>query len=415
MATRRRSPPERPSVVRLARSSMFTCVSASRAMRSSSALSHCHGARCGCRPISTASSAVVVKDSSRSCISRPRRRAIGAAAHRSTGVSIDVERRPRCGRRSPASVCSVSVLPQPLRPRIAVNSPLRNSMERSVTSCRVPARDAHRMRAQDRRRGLRGVRGVVHLRSIRSPPRCRRRRPPAASSPAFPAPSRRARRRARHDLGIWLRKTRFAIRLGIAARDKWAHRSRRSYLSVAPSVCIASCAITTLFEPRMRVSAKACTTPTSPFCRPSEWGTRAASSPDRGTARRCESAKARARARQPRRARTIASSGSTRPPAAAFALGGSTGGNSRGRGIELDAHRSLDVRVRVVALSSAKKVSRLAKSSVPEAADVLVRRLAAVRIHGKDADPQRALPARGTHAIEPCRARLRRRAPAEAR
>src|SRR5262245_29356831 len=50
-------------------------------------------------------------------------------------------------------------------------------------------------------------------------------------------------------------------------------RLARSYLSVAPSVCRISWAITTLLARVIERSAKAFTTPTSPFCRPTECGT----------------------------------------------------------------------------------------------------------------------------------------------
>src|SRR3954470_16089126 len=47
-----------------------------------------------------------------------------------------------------------------------------------------------------------------------------------------------------------------------------------SYLSVAPSVCRISCAMITLLGRVMSATANACTTPTSPFCSPTECGAR---------------------------------------------------------------------------------------------------------------------------------------------
>ena len=82
-------------------------------------------------------------------------------------------------------------------------------------------------------------------------------------------------RQRRTALSDWLRRPRPAAALPPGAgRDHGGAPLPRSYLSLAPTVCSSSCAITMLFSPAMARSEKRCTTPTSPFCRPCESGVR---------------------------------------------------------------------------------------------------------------------------------------------
>ena len=158
---------------------------------------------------------------------------------------------PCCGRRRPASVCSVSVLPLPLRPRIAVNSPGRNSVEKLGDQLTTRGDAAERVTAT-------ALRSAFGWRAGRSRSYWRVH-PISAAVMWADDHARRAVRHllltlrdralARHDFRESLGIARRRVRFGKPGRVDRRTPVRGSYLSVAPTVCSVSCAITMLLEP----------------------------------------------------------------------------------------------------------------------------------------------------------------------
>ena len=252
---------------RCANSLMSTCASDSRATRSSSALSHCHSARCGWRPMSTVSSTVVTNASSRSCGSRPdaqRERAPRQLRERRAGA----EHRARRRRTQPRERVQAQGLARAVAPEDRHQLPGREA-DRQLAHQLARARRARSCPARRARPGSMAIRVV----SIGSPVpwRGRRRRDAGcAGSRASVADSgRRPAMISVASCGYSGCCCGSAKPIGYRGRPLAG-----SYLSLAPTVCSSSCAITMALLPASDSSANACTTPTRPFCRPCESGTR---------------------------------------------------------------------------------------------------------------------------------------------